>query len=117
VSTVARGIVFAAAALMGLASALYLSNRQSIDSYLHTSNLQVQDWALWFFGIGLVAYCLFSLVRRGGVFDWRWPMWLILGATMIYAEWFNVVPLKELTCRVLRGSHHPVSAGPCYKTD
>ena len=116
-NSVAKGAIFGAALLIGAASALYLSNKPWVDSHLYTSNLQVQDWALWFFGIWLVAYCLFRVVRRRGVFDWRWPIWLILGSTMIYAEWFNVVPLKEITCQMLRGAHHRIGSGQCYKTD
>lgn len=115
-NSAAKGVIFGAALLAGAASALYLSNKQLIDSHLHTSDLQVQDWMLWFFGIALVAYCVFSFVKLGGIFDWRWPIWLIFGSTMIYAEWFNVIPLKEVTCQALYGAHQRIGWGQCYKT-
>ena len=59
--------------------------------------------------------CLYSLMRSGAAVDWRWPIRLILGSTMISMEWFNVVPLKEGACRILHARRQPALPGPCNK--
>jgi hypothetical protein len=111
----ARATLFGVAALVGVASACLLSGRPASDTFLPLGHPHVQDWFMWIVGLWLLAYCLYSLMRSGAGVDWRWPIWLILGSTMIYAEWFNVAPLKEGACRILHARHQPVSPGPCYK--
>ena len=110
-------LVYAAAALFGIACAFLLVNRQWIEAKFQTGHLPFQDWVLWFFGIALVGNGLYRLATRGANVDRRWPFWIIVGGTMLYAEVFNVIPLKETACRILAGRHHHLDPGACYKAD
>jgi hypothetical protein len=112
-----KGIAFVAAAALAVFAALYPAHRESIDGYLHTGNLHAQDWMFWIFGPALVVAAARTLVIDTSAFDLRWAFAIILGGTMIYAEVFNSVPLKELTCNALTGTHHRIGSGPCYKAD
>ena len=111
---VARVILFGVAAVVGIASAYYFPSRPSGDSLIPFGRPHVQDWFMWIVGIWLLAYCLYKLVWRAAVLDWRWPVYVILGSTMVYMEWFDVAPLKEAACQILHARHHPVPV-PCYK--
>jgi hypothetical protein len=111
----ARAILFVVAALAGVGAAYLLSGAPGSGALLPFGNPHTQDWILWIVGLWLLTYCLYSVVRRRAALDWRWPIWLIVGSTMIYTEWFDVAPLKEVACRVLQSRHHPASPGPCYK--
>jgi hypothetical protein len=110
-------LVFAAAALFGVACAFLLFNGPWIEAKFQTGHLPFQDWVLWFFGIALVGNGLYRLVTRGAIVDRRWPVWILVGGTMLYAEVFNVIPVKEMACRILAGKHHHLDPGACYKTD
>ncbi len=111
---VARVMLFGVAALVGIASAYYFPSRPSDEMIIPFGNPHVLDWFMWIVGIWLLAYCLYRLVWSAANLDWRWPILLILGSTMVYMEWFNVAPMKEAACQILHARHHPVPV-PCYK--
>jgi hypothetical protein len=115
VNSAARVVLFGLAALVGVASAYFLSGRPASDALLPLSHPHLQDWFMWIVGLWLVAYCLYRLFRGAANLDLRWSICLILGSTLIYAEWFDVAPLKEVACRVLHARQHPAPPAPCYK--
>jgi len=80
--------------------------------------MQTEDWVLWISGLLFTGSGLYTLARRGGSMDWHWYFCLMFGVAMIYAEALNVLPLKELTCRILDGrSYHFLRAPAIKSTD
>jgi hypothetical protein len=78
--------------------------------------LSPQDWLIWIFGGLMVGGALLDLFRNGLAFNRRWILWLPVGATLLYAEVFNVTALKEIACQtLLSGRHHRTTSGPCYR--
>ena len=71
--------------------------------------LSSPDTYFWILGVGLLLSGLWRLQAQQGRIEALWPLWLALGAFLIYAEVFNVVPLKRIACGALltpRGAHH-----------
>jgi hypothetical protein len=114
VNSVARIILFGAAAVVGIVSVVYFPGRPTGEMIIPFGNPHMQDGFMWVIGIWLLAYCLYRLVWGAADLDWRWPIYLILGSTMVYMQWFNVAPMKEAACQILHARHHPVPV-PCYK--
>jgi hypothetical protein len=115
VSSAARLALFAVAAIVGVASAYYFPSRPTGETLIPFSKPHLQDWFMWIAGLLLLAYCLFKLVWGAAELDLRWSIYLILGSTMIYTEWFDVAPLKEAACWVLHARQHPPPQAPCYR--
>ena len=114
-STTAKALAFLAALLVGVFATAYRHDGATIDAYLHTSHLHVQDWLLLIFGslcVGCVAYSFFD---QPDSFDWRWSVWLVIGGVMIYAELGDVSWLKEESCRIILNPHHGAWTEPCYQ--
>ena len=116
-NTTAKTWAFLGALLVGVLAAAYGQYGPTIDSYLHTRHLHVQDWSILIFGslcVGCVAY---SFVMQPDTFDWRWSFWFVIGGVMIYAVLGDVAWLKEASCRIVDGRHHGAWSHPCYQTN
>jgi hypothetical protein len=116
-NTTAKALAFLAALLVGVFAAAYRHDGATIDAYLHTSHLHVQDWVLLIFGSMCVGGVAYSFFQQPDDFDWRWGFWLVIGGVMSYAELGNVPWLKEASCRIVNGRHHAAWTEPCYQPE
>ena len=112
-----KGILaFLAALLVGVFWSVYRHHGATIDAYLHTSHLHVQDWLLLMFGSLFVGGVAYSFLNRPDSFEWPSIVWLVIGGAMIYAEVADVPWLKEASCQIFNSRHHEaVWTEPCYQ--
>ena len=66
------------------------------------------DTALLVFGTAILLSGIWRFWALGGAWDLRWPIWMAMGAFVLYAEIFDVVPLKQMACRVFLTPHSPM---------
>ena len=94
--------------------AAYLASNRGIGGAIHLGPISFQDAMLWLFGLGLIGGCVWRVARGVSLADWHVPIWLALGAFILYGEMFNVAAMKEFSCQALlqRRGHQ---AGPCYR--
>jgi hypothetical protein len=104
-NTTAKLWAFLAALLFGVFVAAYRHHGATIDAYLHTSHLHVQDWELLFFGSLCVGGVAYSFLERPDTFDWLGSFWLIIGGVMIYAALGDDPWLKEAACWIVNDRH------------
>jgi hypothetical protein len=109
----ARAFAIIAALLLGAFVVIDRYQGPLIAGYLGTIHFRTQDLLIWFFGLICVIGAIVTFVRRGGAFDWRWALWLVIGGAMIVGELGDVGWLKEATCQVIY-RHHYGWDGPCY---
>jgi hypothetical protein len=115
VTVTLKGLIYFAGLLIGAVCAAYLASNRGFGGAVHPSAASIQDALLWMFGLGLIGGCAWRLRRGVSPVDWHVPIWLALGAFILYGEIFNVAPMKEFACQALlqgRGHH----SHPCYKS-
>jgi hypothetical protein len=116
VNIAARAILFVVAIVAGIVAAKTFHGDPGDNPLFPLGHPQMQDWFMWIAGLWLLAFCVYRAFRGGAGLDLRWSMCLILGATMIYTEWFDVAPLKEAACQMLHARHHTAPLPtPCYR--
>lgn len=71
------------------------------------------DVALLMIGVAITISGLWRLWALRGAADFRWPIWLAMGAFVLYAEAFDVVPVKQLACRVFLTPRHSNTSPMC----
>jgi hypothetical protein len=112
VTVTVKGLAYFAGLILAAVAAAYVASR-GIGA-IRPSAVSLQDAMLWMSGLGLIGACLWRFVRGATLADWHMPVWLALGAFILYGEIFNVATMKELSCQALlqgRGHH----SQPCYK--
>jgi hypothetical protein len=79
-NTTAKALAFLAALLVGVFATAYRNDGATIDTYLHTSHLHVQDWLLLIFGSLFAGGVAYSFLKQPDSFDWRWSVYGVSNA-------------------------------------
>ena len=93
----------------GVLAAFLLARAPLWYAEIRAGGLSSPDAYFWMLGVGLLLSGLWRFQAQQGRAEALWPIWLAMGAFLIYAEVFNVVPLKRMACGALRtprGAHH-----------
>ena len=107
--------LFFLAGIVGAVAMAYSVSAGNRNGVVRPGAFNLQDAAFCLFGIGPVGACAWRAVTGFSAADWRLPQWFATGAFIIYAEVFNVVPMKEFARQIALSRHH--FSSPFYKAD